>query len=688
MAELINCLEVEQYSRLFNADGYSSSESPELVYHLEVRPESGYVVDVSDFEDYTSVTFPTAAAEFLDTIELTNHSEAYAVDNYISVKVTLHNSVTITQDTDFFVDIGGEAYPEGTSKHWIQVQEEFSELRDANDIQERFPATFSYEEVEGWRHDFNNNGMGMTYPASPNSSANGVYETALDTRHYFYGLNEPETQKVVATITMGMDDNFSPDNENYNANHVYGIKYQGNLDFLGNEPGAITNITTNLGFNYSSGNENLLSIFSSFEEVFDYSGIDNSGDGKFLIDVLPISDGGSEAFWVNTTTGWKRILKKIKFNLIYQEDSVPTYSPQYVNDPMEANEGEPVGLATTLLTDPRRTVFLGCEGERHTKSVGQLPDNNGNVSAVLLQIHNVKTNFGDLHNNSGDDVIPTDGIRDDDKVLVGIYGAPGVTFNVSFRETKFVEIVNNTSRSSLPTLLSAVQLNGGEIPNMPDGKVKIPASGVYVFAFPEVEPLTVTEGWKEFELTVEAGQESSISNSAETSYSELTNPNLPGSILVNAYKQYPKVSILIGGIKSSDWGYETGYNITDVKQYGKQGARKYGVPLSKPKETVEYEVRLTEASTTFTLEPGYVTNYKSNGVDVHSYTWNDTSEMFTPLIKENSDIVKFSPVRVHIGNGLGSTDQAFATVTGSYTVVQFGYQLQTYTIDFTKLFNN
>ena len=63
-------------------------------------------------------------------------------------------------------------------------------------------------------------------------------------------------------------------------------------------------------------------------------------------------------------------------------------------------------------------------------------------------------------------------------------------------------------------------------------------------------------------------------------------------------------------------------------------------------------------------------------------------DLFKPSKENNLDKVKFERLRVHIGNGTGSTDNDYATLIGTAVISRFGRESQTYTIDLTKIFNN
>ena len=309
-----------------------------------------------------------------------------------------------------------------------------------------------------------------------------------------------------------------------------------------------------------------------------------------------------------------------------------------------------------------------------------------------LQITDVTTNLKDLPSGSSN-VIPDTGITSSNPPIVKVHGTPGSTFKIEFRESRVVD-GTDTSRS---TVVGANDFFNGEIPNMPEGFVKIPSSGVYLFKMPEVASFT-TSGFKEFEMKITGGPNTIIKSSAVKTGGTSTGIDTRGAVVINKFFQYPKVNITFAAAAlPSGITYTTGFDATtQLTGFGGTGSNKTGVPLMPPSSNaklpsttrvVKFEIRVTDVGT-FSFDSNNITDVTNSAGTITHRTFDESQFVASAL--DNEDIVTFSNLKAYIGEGTSDVSgdaNDFFTITGTIRCKRFGKQNQTYTIDLSELFN-
>ena len=309
-----------------------------------------------------------------------------------------------------------------------------------------------------------------------------------------------------------------------------------------------------------------------------------------------------------------------------------------------------------------------------------------------FQITDVTTNLKDLPSGSSN-VIPDTGITSSNPPIVRVHGTPGSTFKIEFRESRVVD-GTDTSRS---TVVGANDFFNGEIPNMPEGFVKIPSSGVYLFKMPEVASFT-TSGFKEFEMKITGGPNTIIKSSAVKTGGTSTGVDTRGAVVINKFFQYPKVNITFAAAAlPSGITYTTGFDATtQLTGFGGTGSSKTGVPLMPPSSNaklpsttrvVKFEIRVTDVGT-FSFDSNNITDVTNSAGTITHRTFDESQFVASAL--DNEDIVTFSNLKAYIGEGTSDVSgdaNDFFTITGTIRCKRFGKQNQTYTIDLSELFN-
>ena len=309
-----------------------------------------------------------------------------------------------------------------------------------------------------------------------------------------------------------------------------------------------------------------------------------------------------------------------------------------------------------------------------------------------FQITDVTTNLKDLPSGSSN-VIPDTGITSSNPPIVKVHGTPGSTFKIEFRESRVVD-GGDTSRS---TVVGANDFFNGEIPNMPEGFVKIPSSGVYLFKMPEVASFT-TSGFKEFEMKITGGPNTIIKSSAVKTGGTSTGINAEGAVVINKFFQYPKVNITFAAAAlPSGIAYTTGFDATtQLTGFGGTGSNKTGIPLMPPSSNaklpsttrvVKFEIRVTDVGT-FSFDSNNITDVTNSAGTITHRTFDESQFVASTL--DNEDIVTFSNLKAYIGEGTSDVSgdaNDFFTITGTIRCKRFGKQNQTYTIDLSELFN-
>tara|TARA_R110002012_G_scaffold174119_1_gene338893 strand:- start:138 stop:1298 length:1161 start_codon:yes stop_codon:yes gene_type:complete len=312
-----------------------------------------------------------------------------------------------------------------------------------------------------------------------------------------------------------------------------------------------------------------------------------------------------------------------------------------------------------------------------------------------FQITDVTTNLKDLPSGSSN-VIPDTGVTSSNPPIVRVHGTPGSTFKIEFRESRVVD-GTDTSRS---TVVGANDFFNGEIPNMPEGFVKIPSSGVYLFKMPKVASFT-TSGFKEFEMKITGGPNTIIKSSAVKTGGTSTGIDTEGAVVVNKFFQYPKVNITFTATAlPTNFNYtHSDYNATtQLTGFGGTGSNKTGVPLMPPSSNaklpsttrvVKFEIRIKNITGgSFSFDTSNITDVTNSAGTITHRTFDESQFVASAL--NNEDIVSFSNLKAYIGEGTSDVSgdaSNFFTITGTIRCKRFGYQSQTYNIDLSELFN-
>jgi len=318
----------------------------------------------------------------------------------------------------------------------------------------------------------------------------------------------------------------------------------------------------------------------------------------------------------------------------------------------------------------------------YTYIISKVIEANAPVRSAVIT--NVTTDLGSLPSGSSN-VIPDSGITNSNPPIVRVFGTPGSTFKIEFRESKVVD-GGDTSRS---TITGSNDFFNGEIPNMPEGFVTIPSSGVYSFKMPNVASFT-TSGWKEFEMKIISGVNTVIKSSAVKTGGTSTNIGAYGSIVTNKFYQYPKVNVTFAAATlPSNWSHtHNDYSVTTQLTSFGGSANKTGVPLMPPSSNaklpsttrvVNFEIRVkNDTAGAFSFDSSNITDGTFD------------KSQFVASVLDNGDVVTFSNLKAYIGEGTSDTSvnkDKFFTITGTIRCKKFGYQNQTYTIDLSELFN-
>jgi hypothetical protein len=339
----------------------------------------------------------------------------------------------------------------------------------------------------------------------------------------------------------------------------------------------------------------------------------------------------------------------------------------------------------------------------------------------IYAIESVKFSFREMLGSNRWNIIPSTGILPTSGgrksgPTVTVKGKPGAVFSTTFTETKTIEINSAGGGKSVgSSSVTDIQLNGGKVPDFPEGDITIPSSGVYKFKFPEVDPLTITEGWKEYIFELRSKGGSTIletaprkTNNNEDVTFKLTSigigdgiktphPYDNNAVAINLY-QYPNVSVKLTTTKAADWDYyDSNFNLTKVEEIGGGGATRSGIPLDRVRKKMKIELRLRKLSSTFTLnENALIPIYNpvkagsSSDPTISYYAVNpEAAGIIVPKVKDNKDIVYWN-LRAHLGQGISdnNTTGDYITIVGSLFLEQYGLRPQEFDLNLTKIFIN
>lgn len=334
------------------------------------------------------------------------------------------------------------------------------------------------------------------------------------------------------------------------------------------------------------------------------------------------------------------------------------------------------------------------------------------VSQNLNAIRSFSTGLTSYKGSFSEYIIPQDGISKSDNVTCEVSGTFGAKFSVELKQGKIIEISSGAGRSTSSSSPTDIELNGGIIPEMPSGVVEIPKSGCYKFKFPDVERLSFSSGWKEFDFILKTDENTIVphlNKNSENEFIEVKDlegkSNLLQEVTFNKkIYQLPNVSVGIDftGLHAGA-SYVDPHNPTNVEKIGYAKNKNFALPLMPGRiikdNTKDIQVRITKSSSTFSLNTAVLKAVTDKDGNVVKY--NIPKELFVPSVetsatteigkiepgKDNMDIVDFN-VQAKVGKGIGDNNVEFASIIGSYTVKRFGLQPQTYTLDLSKIFSN
>ena len=338
----------------------------------------------------------------------------------------------------------------------------------------------------------------------------------------------------------------------------------------------------------------------------------------------------------------------------------------------------------------------------------------------LLSINKFRTNL-EGNNTFSNYILPSEGIRKNNRPTCEVLGKQGAQFTIKLNQSKIVEINSGAGRSTSSSSPTDIELSGGVIPEMPSGIVSIPKTGCYKFLFPEIEALTVTEGWREFEFEIEAVDKTQIMFLSDVSSNvKITNENLEGkqngfhgATLKFKVYQLPEASVSLSasGLHAGA-SYITNYNITDVPSIGKKNSRNLLKPLlktitssrrSRRNPSVKFEkkinVAIEKGGSTFSLITSNLIPIKDKSGNVVHYKV--PQELFVPVLPtssnvrstdinpetDNMDVVEFDVI-AKVGGLIGDNSSTKASIIGTYKLVRAGLRPQTYDINLSKIFIN
>tara|TARA_B110000046_G_scaffold180613_1_gene211506 strand:- start:590 stop:3316 length:2727 start_codon:yes stop_codon:yes gene_type:complete len=310
----------------------------------------------------------------------------------------------------------------------------------------------------------------------------------------------------------------------------------------------------------------------------------------------------------------------------------------------------------------------------------------GGVVGARHEVTNARTNLNDFTNNASN-IIPSSGITKTNAPRVDIHGVPGSRFSVEFRETAVVESVTGRSLGT-----GGVDYFDGLLPDMPDGVVAIPASGIYSFKFPEITDWSdsSTVGWKEFEMKIIAASNTTIKSKVVKKGGISTNIGRLGSTVTNKFYQYPNVNIKIQATKNSTWTFDGTSHLGSEAGHvthlflGGSGSTKTG----KPKESISSSKKYTDAQKVLDFE--IIVNKGSSGIFSLNTGYTFDKSSFVVTDEENDCVVTFSSLQADIGRGIadGTNNTDYASVSGTIHFSNFGLQDQVFTLDLDQIFNN
>ena len=338
-------------------------------------------------------------------------------------------------------------------------------------------------------------------------------------------------------------------------------------------------------------------------------------------------------------------------------------------------------------------------------------------------ISNISTTLAKYPTANAKYIIPPEGISVADRdAIITIHGDPGARFKVTFQQSS-VNIIEEYEdapageRSAGTT--EFVELQGGGIPEIPEGEVTIPASGKYKFLLPDINPRPRDEsnadaskrnawivGYTVYDMVITCiGKTTMAPRIADTIYSEVKSPGKIGSTLLYPFQQYSPVHLELAATRPSvSWGYLSG-NPSTFNKPGKKDVVANGIAFSSvdiDSQRLDFEIVLEKSASTFSVSTIYAEEIKTAA----SNNWYKIPQTEVPSVVQptyiisnvkgedgviekegNLDIVSVSSLRAKVG-GPSDTLVTKATLTGTVVFQKFGKQSQKYTIDLGKIFNN
>ena len=339
------------------------------------------------------------------------------------------------------------------------------------------------------------------------------------------------------------------------------------------------------------------------------------------------------------------------YNLYYtttNQDQIHT-----INWPVDATH-----TTTPVLTGNEWYEGISYKIELDVDRIGVV--SKGIDSTITNEITNITNNLSSLAYGSSN-IIPAIGITKKDDIVVKVHGTPGAKFKVVFQE------VETTSATTGKSIVSESGYFDNIIPDMPEGVVEIPKSGVYSFNFPPISSHT-TGDYKTFDMTITSDANTTIRSSAVKRNGTSEKVDNLNAIVVNKFYQYINPAITVTATNGS-WNWVSSYDAHPGGVVDSIGHGRPGLKISKAswikdnKSRKHFTIRVT-GSGTFSVNSDYTLN----------------SSIFAALYDDALDSVSFTNLKATIpGSGL-------AQLTGTISYRNFGIKNQTYTVDLTKVF--
>lgn len=750
---LINCSIQNNYSE---SAEQNSGQADISNYELFIVPNEGYVVSASDFLDNTQSSYPQQSdgTDYHDIFESISLSDTDAGEAVNQVKITVNFVIgySITADTILLIDIDGFAVDARLKTVTLALIEDMSNsLEDGlntatfeiTSVEEGVTASsanpytantsafgFSSAAVDNYNYfttqvipgeqkkiatvkckvTDNLAGSQRYFAQAPHQNTDAGSDgydkfqflqlpsnqvnfelwsgqTVTIEKTFDLWFTEPEGVGVSPNLSAGLhDEGYSLNiiarvgtvvNEAPPEEPLYEVPQVGEVWLAANNPyanfdGVVTKRTQEIEGDDSGGVTGFITAMSDMEG-----------------DALHSWDDWSDTFSQTSQVEWPNITQLEQIELARTTLEANDGFVDFVNSYWSSSPSPYIpGSALYVFFTNGSTYSLGKSIQLRVRGIKTFssPAYRGGVVGARHEVTNVRTNLNEFTNNASN-IIPSSGITKTNAPRVDIHGVPGSRFSVEFRETAVVESITGRSLGA-----GGVDYFDGLLPDMPDGIVAIPASGIYSFKFPDVIDWSdsSTVGWKEFEMKIIAASNTAIKSKVVKKGGISTNIGRLGSTVTNKFYQYPNVNIKIQVNKETGSTYDGTNHLGTVASnathifLGGEGATKTG----KPKESISGSYKYTSDQQMLDFE--IIVHKGSLGV----FSLNTSSTLdqssFVATDKENDCVVNFSNLQADIGRGLadGTNSTDYANVSGTIHFKSFGLQDQVFTLDLANLFNN